>query len=33
VADVNGDGIVDVADVATVIDIMAANAKRLNNDD
>jgi hypothetical protein len=33
VAGVNGEGMVDVADVASVIDILAANARRLNNDD
>ena len=32
-ADVNHDGVVDVADIATVISIMAANARTLNIED
>ena len=31
--DVNGDFTVDVADIATIIDVMAANARRLKNGD
>ena len=32
-ADVNGDGTVDVADIATIIDVMAARARRQEVED
>ena len=33
VCDVNSDGTVDVADIATIIDEMAANARRMKSGD
>ena len=32
-ADVNGDGTVDVADIATIISEMAAQARRMKNEE